>query len=132
MLAESGFDPENPDPRVAWRTFRAFAAEPIDAAGDGVLFETGIYAFTGESEFQLDFTRQFEIEVDGEYEGMQQLHLTFFYAPSPSLEPLTSTLWSFDCSSLDEFFERVEGSVAFRTPVEQFRPLRYELRQEEV
>lgn len=132
MLDERGFDAEQPDVALAVRTFREFAAEPVAAADDAILFQTGVYNFSGEPTFQLDFTRQFEFEVDGEYEGMQQLHMLFHFAPTPALAALVTSAWSSDSPSLDEFFARVEAMPEFRTPVTQCRPLRFELFQEDV
>lgn len=129
VLAELGFDPNNPDVDLAVRAFRRFAGMPVDTSDDALLFQTGVFAFTGEPEFHLDFTRQFVVEVDGEYDGMQQLHLTFFYPPSPELAAVRTTLWASDCESLDDFFERADS---VRRAVAGLAPIRFELMQEEV
>lgn len=132
LLAEHGFDADRPDVALAIRALRVFAAEPVDAAGDALLFQTGVFPNIGEPDFQLDFTRQFEIETDGEYDGMQQLHLTFYFAATPELAALQTTLWSCDCDSIDDFFARVETLPEYRTPLGGYRPLRFEMFQEEV
>jgi hypothetical protein len=132
LLAEAGFDSERPDPVLAWRVFQAFTQIPVDCAEDGLLFECGTYDFTGEPLFQLSFTRQFTHEEDGEYAGMEQLSCTIYYAPAPELQVLKTTLWSFDCPLLDEFFARVEGLTEFQIPTRRFTPIRAEIDQEEV
>lgn len=132
MLAEAGFDRGRPDPVLAWRVFQAFAQIPVDCADDGLLFQCGTYAFTGEPLFHLDFTRQFTHEEDGEYAGMEQLSCTVYYAPTHELGELATNLWSYDCPSLGEFVARVEGLPAFQIPTQRFTPLRAEIDQDEV
>jgi hypothetical protein len=121
-LSEAGFDHAHPDPRLAWRAFRAFASVPVSVANDDLLFQCGTYDFTGESRFHWNLTRQFTHEEDGEYSGMEQLQLTILYEATPDLASVTTNIWSLDCGSVQEWFARVEALPAFqsildRTPV---------------
>ena len=130
-LAAAGFDRAKPNARVAWLAFRTFAAEPVDAATDGLLFQCGIDGLTGEPWFQWHLTRQFTHEDDGEYTGMEQLQLSIFYESAPDLTSVETTLWSFDCASSEEWFVRVEGLPEFGI-VAHRQPIGCELFQEEV
>lgn len=66
MMNAAGFDFTVPDPSLAWQVFKKFVENPVECADDGVLFQCGVYEFTGELLFYFDFCRQFAIEVDGE------------------------------------------------------------------
>jgi hypothetical protein len=116
MLAAAGFDQNRPDPSIAWRVFREFAALPVSAADDTLLFQCGTYDFTGHEQFHWNLTRQFSFEEEGEYAGMEQLQLTVLYEPAPELRPLEVSLWSSDCGSLEEFFTEVEALPGFSIP----------------
>ncbi|HEX8211939.1 MAG TPA: hypothetical protein VF584_17315 [Longimicrobium sp.] len=116
MLDAAGFDRNRPDPSIAWRVFREFAAVPVSAADDTLLFQCGTYDFTGREQFHWNLTRQFSIEEDGEHAGMEQLQLTVLYEPASELRPLEVSLWSSDCGSLEEFFAEVEALPGFSAP----------------
>jgi hypothetical protein len=132
LLAKAGFDIDHPVPLLAWRTFKEFAGMRFDCAGDSLLFQCGVFRFTGTELFHFDFTRQFTHEEDSEYAGMEQLHCTIYYTPTPDLRGLDTNLWSHDCSSLDDFFRRVEQLPEFNLPLRSHVPLRAELDQEDV
>jgi hypothetical protein len=54
-----------------------------------LLYQYGVYAFTGQDMFHLDLTRQFEITDDaGQHEGYVQFHCTLRYRPDPELAAL--------------------------------------------
>jgi hypothetical protein len=97
---------------------RVLAAEPVDDAappeedGDGILAQYGTY-----ERFQLDITRQLTFyDDDGdEYQGMTQLHCTFYYEPSEELTAVgEESLWSFGMK-LDEFFAKAAALPGFVT-----------------
>lgn len=132
LLFRAGFDRDRPDPMIAWRAFKDFARMAVQCSHDALLFQTGVYAFTGPRTFQLDFTRQFELSDGDEYAGMEQLHCTFHYPPAADLAALETHLWSTDCATLDEFFERVEGLPEFRSSMALAQPVRVEIFQETV
>ena len=76
LLRKSGFDPNHPDPQLAWRVFKEFSDQNVACAEDGFLFQAGSYHFTGSSLFYLDFVRQFSMQDEtGEYDHMEQLHI---------------------------------------------------------
>jgi hypothetical protein len=129
MLADAGFNESSPDPAVAWQAFKHFCEIPVNCAGDGVLFQTGTYAFSGEPSFQLDFTRQFSFEEDGEYAGMEQLHCTFHFRDVADLE---TNVWSSTFGSLADFFAEVEALAEFQLPIAKARPFKVVITQEEV
>ena len=132
MLTDAGFDRDHPDPRVVLDVFRAFAEIPVVCASDLVLFQVGSYSFTGPELFELDLTRQFAHEENGEYLGMEQLHCTLYYEPTDKLRMLKCSLWSAECSSLGEFFARVEKMPEFQIPLSGSTPLRADVGQEDV
>jgi hypothetical protein len=54
-----------------------------------LLYQYGIYPFTGRDVFHLGLTRQFEMVDDmGEHEGFVQFHCTLCYPPDPELAAL--------------------------------------------
>ncbi len=130
-LAEAGFDHTHPDPLVAWQAFRAFASVPVSVADDAFLFQCGTFSLTGEPRFEWNLTRQFTHEEDGEYAGMEQLQLTIRYAATPELEPVSTSLWSYDCASVAEWFARVEALPEFQSVIGR-QPLDCEVTQEDV
>lgn len=123
MLAQAGFSEQKPDPLLAWQTFQAFSAVPVDCAGDDLLFQCGVYGFTGRELFHFGFVRQFTFEEeDGEYGGMEQLDCAVLFEPDPELRTLETSLWSSEFDSAEEFFAAVEALPEFqalrgRTPV---------------
>ena len=132
MLSDAGFDPLHPAPRLAWATFKSFMREPVDCADDGVLFECGVFGFTGEDLFYLEFIRQFSYNDDeGEYDRMEQLHCTFTRAPTDELLRTQKNLWGYDFESLDEYFIAVEQLHEFQVATSQ-TGWKFELRQEGV
>jgi len=132
MLTRAGFDTDRPDPLVAWRVFKESATIPFDCADDNLLFQCGVYKFTGQELFHFDFTRQFTHEEEGEYAGMEQLHCTTYYEPTTELRRIETNLWSQNCASLDDFFQRVERLAEFQLPLRAYSPLRAEIDQEDV
>lgn len=134
MLKEAGFDPKEPDLQTAWEVFQKFSGSRFDCSDDSLLFEAGIFDFTGEDEqFCLSFVRQFTIEVEEEYDYMQQLHIDLFYQPDESLERLEDTIWTYDFDDdFPSFFKAVEQSEAFKRLMAERRPSSCEIYQDEV
>lgn len=116
MLSEAGFDEVQPDPLLAWRAFRRFAATPVECTDDALLFQCGVYDFTGRDLFHFDLVRQFSFNEDGEFDHMEQFHCTFFYEPIPELRGFETNLWTCDCAGTDDFFGRVEALPEFQAP----------------
>jgi hypothetical protein len=73
----------------AWDLFIDFAevpfAVPEVADADGLLYQFGTYAFTGEPTFYLDLVRQFAVFGSDEY---VQIHLELQFEPSDDLAAL--------------------------------------------
>lgn len=116
-LVESGVDPDNPTFLATWRVFKHFAAEAVETASDGLLFESGVYRFTGSERFTVDFLRQFEVLYeDGDHDYFEQLRCEFLYEPTEELRALGSlTLWCFpsDGESVADWCDEVERRVEF-------------------
>ncbi|KAF5043643.1 hypothetical protein SDC9_64220 [bioreactor metagenome] len=132
MLIESGFDINNPNPKLAWETFKKFSNVKVDCADDSLLFQCGVYNFTGEELFHFEFVRQFSIEEDGEYDHMEQLRLTIYFKPNVEIKDLETNLWAYDFNSIDEFFNEVEKMDCFKIPIKKHVPFQAEVGQEEV
>lgn len=113
-LVAVGFRFDAPDLRLAWEAFRAFAAVPAAAADDAFLFQYGVHTFSGRERFHWDLTRQFSHEDDdGAYAGMEQVHLTIYYAPDDALRALRGSLWSYDFADRERWCAGVEGCPGF-------------------
>ena len=76
---------------------------------DDLLFETGIFDFTGEKKFHFSLVRQFQFLDSNEY---VQLHLEILYSSRPLLKLFYSTKWG--KPSDGSFFENVRNSPAYK------------------
>ena len=118
MLIQAGLDLAHLDPMQAWPVFKAFVQLPVEDVDDHVLFQCGVFTFTGEELFYLDFVRQFTFyHLDGEYSHMEQLHCEFTCKPDKELRTLNTNLWASDRTLLDEFFQRVEELREFQIAI---------------
>lgn len=132
MLADAGVNMKQPSVLSVWDVFKSFSEVEVDCAGDALLFQAGVFNFTGEDLFYLDFVRQFVIESNGEYDHMEQLHCEFLFKPEEKLRELKINLWSYDCASFADFFGKVEQLREFQVPVAEHVPLKLNVEQEEV
>lgn len=134
MMKEEGFNPKEPKKQAAWEAFRRFSAVSFDCAGDSLVFEAGMFDYTDDEPlYCLSFIRQFTIEVEGEYDYIEQIHLDLFYRPDETLRNLEETIWT--CDFDDEFppfFEAVERSEAFSRLGPECQPSSCEIYQDEV
>ena len=120
LLAESGFDFNNPNPMLGWQVFKQFVQEPVAVADDGVLFQLGVYEFTGSEQCHFDFTRQFSVDDEkGEYDHMEQLSFLFLCDPTEKLRQIETNRWAYDFPALEAFFAEVEGMEAFQMAMAQ-------------
>lgn len=78
----------------------------IDPEEEMILFETGIFAFTGTPLFYFSLVRQFPNE-EGEYD---QLHLDVMYQPDKKNRAFCSTVWSEDMAAGENFFDFVRNT----------------------
>lgn len=116
-----------------WNCFKSFAKIDVECADSSLLFQCGVFNFTGADLFYFDFVRQFTIEEDGEYSHMEQLHCEFIYKPVEELRPLKKSLWSYDTdNNQDLFFNKVEALNEFSIPIKEHRPIGFKVYQHEI
>jgi hypothetical protein len=111
MLRAEGIDPTAARSlRATWEVFKRFVQIPVITKGresDGVLYQSGVFAWYGDEEFYLDFVRQFEVlHDDGEHDHFEQLHCEFRF---PVTEALRSLGWFSEW-----WFHDDESSVTWR------------------
>lgn len=116
-----------------WETFKAFSKETVEGEEDKeILFQCGVYDFTGEELFHLDFVRQFTIYEEDDYSHMEQLHCEFLFKPTSELKKLKVVEeWSMDYDDIDHFFNHVEGIHEFKIPL-TLKPIKSAIYQEKL
>ncbi|MED4224420.1 hypothetical protein [Neobacillus cucumis] len=56
------------DIKKVWEIFKDFGRKPVEGIEDKeILFQCGVYDFTGEELFHLDFVRQFTVYDEDEH-----------------------------------------------------------------
>lgn len=134
MLAENGLDFSQPDPLLVWEVFKQFVQLPLSQPDvvEGQLFQCGVFDFTGNDLFYLDFVRQYEFSnEEGEYDHMEQVHCELTASPTIELKRLQTNLWAEECPSLEDFFRQVETLHEFQAAV-QHRPYTLKISHGEV
>jgi hypothetical protein len=120
------------DIKKVWEIFKDFCKEPVEGEEDKeILFQCGVYDFTGEELFHLDFVRQFTVYDEDEYSGMEQLHCELLFKPTDELSKLETVEWSMDYEDLYDFFNQIENLHEFKIPL-NLKPIKSEIYQEEV
>lgn len=120
------------DIKKVWEAFKAFCKEPVEGEEDKeVLFQCGVYDFTGEALFHLDFVRQFTVYEEDEYSRMEQLHCEFLFKPTDELSNLEIGEWSMDYDNIDDFLSHIENLQEFNIPL-NLKPIKSEIYQEAV
>ncbi|WP_338472509.1 hypothetical protein R4Z10_07135 [Niallia sp. XMNu-256] len=120
------------DINKVWQTFKAFCKEPVEGEEDReILFQCGVYNFTGEELFHLDFVRQFTVYEENGYSRMEQLHCEFLFNPTDELRKLETGEWSMDYDDIEDFFTHIENLQEFKIPLTS-KPIKSEVYQEEV
>ncbi|MBB6448036.1 hypothetical protein [Bacillus benzoevorans] len=120
------------DIKKVWEAFKAFCKEPVEGEEDKeILFQCGVYDFTGEALFHLDFVRQFTIYEEDEYSHMEQLHCEFLFKPTDELSNLEIGEWSMDYDNIDDFLSHIENLQEFKIPL-ILKPIKSEIYQEAV
>ncbi|MDF2535542.1 MAG: hypothetical protein K0R18_1701 [Bacillales bacterium] len=119
---------DNTEIDKVWNAFKSFGRESVQGEEEvALLFQCGVYDFTGEDLFYFDFVRQF----DG-YSGLEQLHCEFVFAPTDELKKLEAAEWYFDSDGdVDDFYTMVENLKEFTNPL-KLTPLKLNIYQEEV
>lgn len=120
------------DIKKVWETFKDFCKEPVEGEEDKeILFESGVYDFTGEELFHFDFVRQFTVYEEDEYSHMEQLHCKFLFKKTDELRSLEVSEWSMDYDDIDDFLNHIENLQEFKIPL-NLKPIKSEIYQEEV
>ncbi|MGM7722122.1 hypothetical protein [Metabacillus sp. Hm71] len=120
------------DIKKVWETYKDFCKEPVEGEEDKeILFECGVYDFTGEELFHFDFVRQFTFYKEDEYSHMEQLHCEFLFKPTDELRRLEVLEWSMDYEDIDDFFNHIENLQEFIIPL-NLKPIKSEIYKEEV
>lgn len=127
LLREVEFDFHSPNPKIAWDVFKEFTNLHVQCDDDALLFQCGVYSFTGKELFHFEFVRQFIFNVDGVYDHTEQLMLTMYFEKNQELQELETNLWTYDCESVGEFFSKVENMKHFIVPIDKYKPLRCEI-----
>lgn len=120
------------DIKTIWETFKDFCKEPVEGEEDiEILFQCGVFDFTGEDQFHLDFVRQFTVYEEDEYSRMEQLHCEFLFKPTDELRRLEIEAWSMDYDDVDDFFNHIENLQEFKIPM-NLEPIKSEIYQEKI
>ncbi|MFF5399814.1 hypothetical protein ACFY5J_21095 [Peribacillus butanolivorans] len=120
------------DIKKVWETFKDFCKEAIEGEEDKeILFQCGVYDFTGEELFHFDFVRQFTVYEEDEYSRMEQLHCEFLFKPTGELRKLEVSEWSMDYDDINDFLNHIENLQEFKIPL-NLKPIKSEIYQEEV
>ena len=72
-----------------------------------LLFETGIYSFSGKPMFYFSLVRQYPNEEEEYY----QLHLDIMYEPTVSISSFQQATWSFDIA--ESIFDYIRKSQEY-------------------
>ena len=120
------------DIKKGWETFKEFCKEPVEGEEDKeILFECGVFDFTGEELFHFDLVRQFTVYEEDEYSHMEQLHCEFLFKQTDELRKLEISEWSMDYDDIDDFFNHIENLQEFKILL-NFNPIKLEIYKEEV
>lgn len=123
---------DSDDIKKVWETFKNFCKEPVEGEEDKeILFQCGVYDFTGEELFHFDFVRQFTVYEEDEYSHMEQLHCEFLFKPTVELRKLEVAEWSMDYDDIDDFLNHIENLQEFKIPF-NLKAIKSEIYQEEV
>ena len=106
------------DIKKVWETFKDFCKEPVEGEEDKeILFQCGVYDFTGEELFHFDFVRQFTIYEEDEYSHMEHLHCELLFKPIDELRKLEVSEWSMDYDDIEDFLNHIEKLQEFKIPL---------------
>ncbi len=126
MLKQASINLMQPDTLKIWGVFKAFAHVAFASAEDGYLFECGM-PLNESDPFYLNFTRQFTVEENGEYDHLEQLTCHFTYQRDNRLETLHVGLWSFGFANMAEYFAHVERLPEFIALTSEHIPIKVDI-----
>ncbi|RDI41083.1 hypothetical protein [Falsibacillus pallidus] len=120
------------DIKKVWEKFKDFSMETVEGEEDKeILFQCGVYDFTGEELFHFDLVRQFTVYEEDDYSHMEQLHCEFLFKPTSELKKLNVDEWSMDYDDIENFFNHIESTNEFKIPL-SLKPIKLEIYQEEI
>ncbi|MCS0672442.1 hypothetical protein [Cytobacillus firmus] len=120
------------DIKKAWVVFKDFCKEPVGGEEDSeILFQCGVFDFTGEELFHFDLVRQFTVYEEDEYSHMEQLHCEFLFKTTDELSEFEVEEWSMNYDHIDDFLNHIENLREFQIPL-NLKPIKSEIYQEEV
>ncbi|RDU38073.1 hypothetical protein DRW41_00410 [Neobacillus piezotolerans] len=123
---------DSDDIRKVWERFKDSCKETVQGEEEKEnLFQCGVYDFTGEELFHLDFVRQFTVYEEDKYSRMEQLHCEFLFKPTDELNMLETAERSMDFDDVDDFFNHIENLQEFKIPL-TLKPIKLEIYQNEV
>lgn len=115
ILKQKGFTLKNPDIQTGWEAFKEMSSLTFKCSDNGLLFETGMYDFSGENLYYVSFVRQFTMVVDEEYDYMEQLHLDFYCQPDEKFASFKERIWTYDFDDdFEKFLQAVEENSVFQ------------------
>ncbi len=115
-----------------WETFKVFCREPVEGEEEKeILFQCGIYDYTGEDLFYFDFVRQFSIYKEDNHPHIEQLHCECVFEPTADLKKLEVSEWSMDYNEIEGFFAHIENLQEFKIPLNS-KPIKLKIYQEEI
>jgi hypothetical protein len=112
LLANAGFDPDRPDPAVAWSGFKRFTAEPVDVQTTELWFEAGDGDLSTDSPAYFDCVRMFMHYPDEGAEWGEQITAHFTAPPSVHLRLGRGAVHAEVVTDLPAWFRAVEASSA--------------------
>lgn len=120
MLKNAEFDFTKPDCKVALENFKKFFDINVKCDEDALLFKCGVSDLKGKKVFSLEYVRQFSFLVQGEDEHREQLRLIIYFKPNEEFEIMKISLWSYECNSAKDFFDKVEASKEFQIASDKY------------
>lgn len=128
ILQKNNFNKTNIDCNAAWNSFKEFSKQQFNVANDALLWEVGIYDFTGKDLFYYSMCRQFSIEPSGDNEGIEQLRFVIYFKPNAELKKLHNTIWTYDFNGeFEKLFQAIESKESFFIPPEKYTPCGYDI-----
>lgn len=121
----------------AWGAFVAFSNVVFDVPAipeaDGLLYQYGLYSFSGPPRFTLDLVRQFEVLEDGEYDHYVQFHCELQFEPVDDLISLGNydSWWFASDGSATHWLEEVRQRPEW-TALQAHIPVLCQVSQEKV
>ena len=77
---------------LAFGYYTGFASVRFDTPGtpdsDGLLYQFGLFKFSGDERFHLDLVRQFEVLDGDEHDHYMQFHCELIFDPTPEMRTL--------------------------------------------